>query len=159
MKSSPLLLGLALLGLAACQSNTQPADADVAAGLAGRATAEGTVYSVPADRLFRADEGDMTDQAPETLQQLAEQLRKQNPRQLIVRSYTGSRGDDQKNIALTQRRAQTVATWLREHGVEAPAEVQGMGEASPVAPDTKADGAEDPTAQAQNRRVEVVVMK
>ena len=156
MKSTLLFLGVALLGFTACQSDPKAA---AGAGLSSRQTAEGLVLSLPTDPLFQGDEAEVTDKAAASLQPLAEQLRKQAPKQIIIRCYTDDQGDDSQNLTLTQKRVHSVAAWLQAHGVEAMAEQQGMGEASPVVPNAKPDGTPDPEGQARNRRLEVVVMK
>ncbi|RAK68205.1 OmpA family protein [Hymenobacter edaphi] len=159
MKSTLLFLSLALLGFAACQSDHKPAAAAGSPELRSRPTPEGLAYTLPADQLFRGAEGEVSDQAAARLTPLAEQIRKQEAKQLIIRCYTDDQGDEGKNLALSQKRAQSVAEWLRTHGVEAPAEQQGMGEANPAVPNAQADGTPDPAGQAQNRRIEVVVLK
>jgi outer membrane protein OmpA-like peptidoglycan-associated protein len=47
---------------------------------------------------------------------------------LLVIGYTDGRGTDEYNLGLSQRRAEAVATWLVEHGVDLPIEIVGKGE-------------------------------
>lgn len=56
------------------------------------------------------------------------------------------------------RRATGVALWFRER-VSADQDIQavGYGESQPIARNTLDDGTDDPTGQAQNRRVEIIV--
>jgi outer membrane protein OmpA-like peptidoglycan-associated protein len=66
-----------------------------------------------------------------------------------IEGHTDDVGDDAANMALSERRAQSVMRWLTEHGVEANRlEAHGYGETRPLA-----QGA-TPAARAQNRRVE-----
>ncbi|MCC3156606.1 OmpA family protein [Hymenobacter sp. 15J16-1T3B] len=145
MKSPLLLLSLALLGFSACQSDNKPA---AGVELASRRLPEGLTYTLPTDQLFAPNDAKLTDQAGNSLEALAGQLQKQQAKQLIIRCYTDEQGDEGKNLALTQERVQSVGAWLREHGVAAPVELQGMGQANPGA-----------AGQGRNRRLEVVVMQ
>ena len=68
---------------------------------------------------------------------------------LEVQGHTDDVGDDAKNMALSQARADSVVKWFVDHGVEADRLVaKGYGETKPMVPnDSKAN-------QAINRRVE-----
>ncbi|AOJ66699.1 hypothetical protein WJ32_30665 [Burkholderia ubonensis] len=67
-----------------------------------------------------------------------------------VTGYTDSAGGDASNLALSQRRAQAVAGYLKSHGLNARAvAVTGRGSADPVASNATAEG------RASNRRVEI----
>lgn len=69
-----------------------------------------------------------------------------------VEGHTDNQGDPSANEALSLRRAQVVADALVAGGVDpARLQVQGLGDAQPVADNASADG------QARNRRVEVIV--
>ncbi|WP_157382542.1 OmpA family protein, partial [Burkholderia ubonensis] len=67
-----------------------------------------------------------------------------------VTGYTDSVGGDASNLALSQRRAQAVAGYLKSHGLNArTVAVTGRGSADPVASNATAEG------RASNRRVEI----
>ncbi|AYZ64298.1 OmpA family protein [Burkholderia multivorans] len=67
-----------------------------------------------------------------------------------VTGYTDSVGGDASNLALSQRRAQAVAGYLKSHGLNAGTlAVTGRGSADPVASNATAEG------RASNRRVEI----
>ena len=76
---------------------------------------------------------------------------KKNPQvQIEVRGYTDASGKDQKNIRLSQKRADKVAHALQIRGV--PSEkitAKGYGAAKPIASNNTPEGRE------QNRRVEI----
>ena len=56
------------------------------------------------------------------------------------------------------RRAESVERWLRDQDhVQANYRVDGRGEADPVAPNTTADGHDNPAGRQQNRRVEILL--
>ncbi|NVK30365.1 MAG: OmpA family protein [Gammaproteobacteria bacterium] len=67
-----------------------------------------------------------------------------------VVGHTDSRGSDEYNMALSNRRANTVAAYLASKGVEN-VSTSGMGESSPVADNATDEG------RAQNRRVEIMI--
>ncbi|WP_322013272.1 OmpA family protein [Paraburkholderia sp. J12] len=67
-----------------------------------------------------------------------------------IDGYTDSRGSDALNMRLSTDRAQRVAQYLRENGLQAQSFVViGHGKAEPVADNVTAEG------RAQNRRVEI----
>jgi uncharacterized repeat protein (TIGR01451 family) len=75
-------------------------------------------------------------------------------KRLRVEGHTDDQGNDESNMALSQRRAMSVRAFLVERGVD-PARLvaQGYGETRPVAQNNSAKGRE------QNRRVEFVVLE
>lgn len=69
-----------------------------------------------------------------------------------VEGHTDSRGDDQKNLTLSQRRAEAVVAWLVKAGIDpSRLEGRGFGETKPL------DPAETSAAWDQNRRVEFII--
>ena len=88
-----------------------------------------------------------------TLDQIAQSL-SQYPNSLIdVYGHTDSTGSDQYNQTLSERRAQSVASYLTTRGVQsARLATRGFGESQPVASNTTEDG------RAQNRRVEIRIV-
>lgn len=81
---------------------------------------------------------------------------KQNPqiRNMIVEGHTDSRGDEDKNQALSERRAAAVLKYLVNKGVESSRlESRGYGPDQPIADNDTPNGRE------QNRRVEFIIAK
>jgi len=70
---------------------------------------------------------------------------------ISVSGHTDSRGSDEYNMALSERRAQTVADEISAKYPDANIDVQGMGESAPVASNDTAEGRQ------LNRRVEIEV--
>lgn len=69
-----------------------------------------------------------------------------------VEGHTDSRGDDKKNLSLSQKRADAVVKWLVKAGVAATRlKGQGFGESKPL------DPTESAAAWDQNRRVEFMI--
>lgn len=75
---------------------------------------------------------------------------------ILISGHADSRGSDAINMALSQRRAHAVGAFLTQLGLQGAAgyqlSEQGLGEAYPV------DSAENETAWAKNRRVEVALL-
>lgn len=136
-------------------------NADVS-GLNMRVTDFATVIDLSADALFAYDKAELTPKAEAQLRKAAEVIRRSPGQGAIqVIGHTDSHGGNAYNQTLSEARARTVADWFGEQvGVRKRAfEVSGKGETAPVAPNEGADGKDDPTGRAKNRRVEVVVPK
>lgn len=75
-----------------------------------------------------------------------------NPQtKIMIEGHTDSRGSDEYNEALSERRAQSVANALTLHGVSADSyRTMGRGKAYPVASN------DTPEGRQQNRRVEII---
>jgi outer membrane protein OmpA-like peptidoglycan-associated protein len=73
----------------------------------------------------------------------------------VVEGHTDSKGSDAFNLGLSQRRAQAVATLLERRfpNLAGHVTVVGLGKANPVAPNTLADGSDNPAGRRLNRRV------
>ncbi len=70
-----------------------------------------------------------------------------------IGGHTDSRGPDQKNMTLSQQRAETVMRWLTDHGIEPERlEARGFGESVPLVEGN------DETAWQTNRRVEFKIV-
>ena len=86
------------------------------------------------------------------LDQLAKFLATHPDRSVVIEGHTDSVGSNDFNLGLSQRRAESVRSYLLRQGVD-PSRVttQGMGESVPVASNDTAGGRQ------QNRRVEIIV--
>ncbi len=77
---------------------------------------------------------------------------------IILRGHTDSTGNDQANLRSSRARAEAVAAWLVEYGVDDERiEVIAFGEQNPVAPNARPDGTPNETGRRQNRRVELSI--
>lgn len=90
-----------------------------------------------ADALFAFDRSGANDMLPKgkaELDALARALRSQGMQvqSLTITGHTDRLGGDAYNQALSQRRASTVADYLKAQGVVAPMQVKAMGEREPV---------------------------
>jgi len=83
-------------------------------------------------------------------------LLQNNPLIIVeLASHTDSRGNDNYNLKLSQKRAESVVNYLISKGI--PAErikPKGYGETRPVAPNDKPDGSDNPEGRALNRRTD-----
>ncbi|NZA28384.1 OmpA family protein [Luteimonas sp. SJ-92] len=158
--SAPGAAGSALTGgVSGLSGDVSSLEARVGA-LGGTITEHEIVVPLPADTLFDFDRAEIRPQAEPGLRQLA-QLLAQTEGIAQVGGHTDAKGDDEYNLALSQRRADAVVAWLVGEGAVPASRLQarGFGEAQPVAPNTTADGADDPAGRARNRRVEVVIAR
>ena len=108
-----------------------------------------TTVSLSAGPLFGFDSSELTANAE--LASLAEQLTQYSEDKVRIVGHTDSAGPEVYNQRLSERRAQSVANYLEQQGVDrSRLTVSGSGESNPVASNETAEG------RAQNRRVEVV---
>lgn len=112
------------------------------------------------DVRFPFDRSHLTDTAKGTLDNTAGVLKdmvKANPKTKVsVSGHTDAVGSDAYNQALSERRAKTVTDYLVRKGIEGSRiSTQAFGESQPIAPNTKADGSDDPEGRAKNRRAEI----
>ena len=92
-----------------------------------------------------------TDSAP-VLVEIVEIVQGCAPARFEVAGHTDDRGDPEKNLRLSEARAQAVMNYLIEHGVAADrVTARGYGEARPLVRGTS------PEARARNRRIEIRV--
>jgi outer membrane protein OmpA-like peptidoglycan-associated protein len=112
----------------------------------------GMVITLPGAVLFASNKSTLLASAQNKLTQVADALKDQEDHKIIVEGYTDSRGSDELNQDLSQRRADSVRNYLVTMGVPADKiDARGFGSSSPVADNHSAEG------RADNRRVEIVV--
>jgi outer membrane protein OmpA-like peptidoglycan-associated protein len=86
------------------------------------------------------------------LSKLAMFLDEYPDRSVLIEGHTDDVGSDESNFNLSQRRANSVRSYLVEQGIESSRlSTTGLGEGSPVA------GNDSSTGRQQNRRVEVII--
>ena len=103
------------------------------------------------DILFDLDKATLKPESTKQLQYVVELLLAHQDLALEVQGHTDSQASDAYNLELSQRRAETVVTYLTLFGV-APHRLtaKGYGESAPVATNDTEEG------RAKNRRVELV---
>lgn len=74
-------------------------------------------------------------------------------------SHTDSKGSDEYNIKLSQRRAESVVNYLITKGIRKEQLIaKGYGETVPIAPNEKPDGSDNPEGRDANRRTEFKIV-
>lgn len=112
------------------------------------------VITLSADTYFDFDKAILKPEGQMAIQQLAGELnsRGANVRKITVVGNTDSKGSDEYNQKLSERRAAAVGNYMIQNGVPASLiEAYGNGERNPVATNDTAEG------RAQNRRVDITV--
>lgn len=102
------------------------------------------------DALFATDHATLAPTARESLDRLLNERKDRTYSQVTVTGFTDSVGSDDYNLALSKRRAESVAAYLKTHGLKTDSmTVTGRGKADPVASNATPEG------RASNRRVEI----
>jgi outer membrane protein OmpA-like peptidoglycan-associated protein len=108
---------------------------------------------MPSGITFAYDKSDVMPQFQPTLNEVASILAEYPKTYIDVYGHTDSDGSDDYNQALSERRAQSVASYLNSHGVQsARIATRGYGETQPIASNATEAG------KAANRRVEIKVV-
>lgn len=121
------------------------------AELNAKTTDRGLVVTL-GDVLFDTGRAELKSGAATNLAKLATFLNQYQDRTVLIEGHTDSVGNDDYNLGLSQRRADSVKVWLMRQGVNSNRLVTtGKGESSPVAGNDNASGRQ------LNRRVEVII--
>ncbi|WP_229417729.1 OmpA family protein [Pseudoduganella buxea] len=132
------------------QAQTQALAAQLAE-LQAKQTERGMVVTL-GDVLFNTDQAVLTSGGQATVQKLANILRENTDRTVLVEGFTDSTGSTAHNLELSQRRAEAVRSALTQMGIDrSRVETRGYGEAYPVAGNATAG------ERQLNRRVEIVL--
>jgi outer membrane protein OmpA-like peptidoglycan-associated protein len=119
--------------------------------LQARPTDRGLVVTL-GDVLFTSGQADLKAGAAGNLDKLITFLNEYPNRTVMIEGYTDSVGSEDYNQRLSQRRADSVKTYLVAQGIRSiRLAASGKGEDAPVAGNESADGRQ------QNRRVEVII--
>ena len=119
--------------------------------LNARETDRGLVVTL-GDLLFETGKSDLKGGASNNLNKLAAFLNEYPDRSVLIEGHTDNVGSDETNYSLSQRRANSVQSYLVGQGVRASRlATSGLGEGSPVA------GNDTTTGRQQNRRVEIII--
>jgi peptidoglycan-associated lipoprotein len=163
-KKARLALAVVMIGaLAACKSGVKT-DQNAAAGSLGTQPNPNAVAQVTVDPLndpnsplakrsvyFDFDSYAVADQYQSLLQAHAQYLKSHPERHVLLQGNTDERGTSEYNLALGQRRAESVRRALSLMGVsDSQMEAVSLGKEKPVAL------GHDEASWAQNRRVDIV---
>lgn len=113
---------------------------------------EGIVIEFKDKILFGFDRADLGTAAQQNLNKLTDVLKRYPDTNIEVIGHTDDKGTNNYNQRLSERRATSVSTYLRNNGISnARVKTRGMGESDPKVPnDSEAN-------RAENRRVEFVI--
>jgi outer membrane protein OmpA-like peptidoglycan-associated protein len=113
---------------------------------------EGIVVDFNEKILFAYDKSDLNNSAEGNLDKLVNVLKDYPDTNLEIQGHTDSRGTDKYNQTLSERRASSVASYVRGGGINSSRiTIKGYGETAPVAGNDSDDG------RAQNRRVTFLI--
>ena len=113
---------------------------------------EGIQVTFASGLLFDFDSDVVRSEARTNLRNLAASLDKYPGSELLIAGHTDNVGTDTYNLALSDRRAESAASYLAAQGVErSRVSSRGLGETEPVAPN------ESEAGRSKNRRVEVAI--
>ena len=127
--------------------------------LGARATDTEIKIELSSDVLFDFDKSDLRPVAIPSLLKVVTVMQSYPAYLCTIGGHTDGKGGKEYNQKLSERRANSVKTWLVGHGASNQMNTQGFGDIKPVAPNTKPDGSDDPEGRQKNRRVEITLKK
>ncbi len=105
---------------------------------------------------FDFDSADLRSDALPVLDEVVMALKKCPAQRVEISAHTDSKGSEMYNQNLSERRGGSVETYLVSQGINDDVlDSTGYGETQPIAPNTNADGSDNPEGRAKNRRVEL----
>lgn len=125
--------------------------------LGARRDGKRIIVELPGDVLFDFDKSNIRPDARSVLSKLSDVLKAMAKTPVAIIGHTDSKGSDDYNQRLSERRAASVRRWLSDSGVVTSMITQGKGERAPVASNQNNDGSDNPEGRQQNRRVELII--
>jgi len=115
----------------------------------------GLVITLSGSVVFASNQTSILPAAQSRLNQVSEAIMSTDKhRNLTVEGHTDSIGSDAYNMQLSQRRADSVRSYLISRGYSADMiEARGIGEVRPIADNSSAEG------RSNNRRVEIIIQR
>ena len=127
--------------------------------LGARATDTEIQIELSSDVLFDFDKSDLRPVAIPSLLKVVTVMQSYPAYVCTIGGHTDGKGGKEYNQKLSERRANSVETWLVGHGASNQMNTQGFGDTKPVAANTKPNGSDDPEGRQKNRRVEITLKK
>ena len=127
--------------------------------LGAKVTAHEVKIELDADVLFDFDKSSLRPAAADSLREVSEVAKNYGSSPVLIEGHTDGKGTHAYNMTLSDKRAESVKSWLVQNGGVAASRIttRGWGETKPVAPNTKPDGSDDPAGRQKNRRVEITI--
>ena len=171
------LSGLALAALSACDirdpNAVDPEPAPEPTATASQAPVTSIIredieesepmIEVPADPVeivipFADSGSELSENAERLLVSVLESEAMEEDWPIVLGGHTDTGGNDRANLRASRARAEAVAAWLVERGVDDDRiEVIAFGEQNPIAPNALPDGEPNEVGRAKNRRVEISI--
>ncbi len=108
---------------------------------------------------FAFDMDDIRSMYKEQMDTVIHLLSKYKNLVVMVEGHTDSKGTEDYNMDLSNRRANSAKNYIVENGIEeSRVEAKGFGESQPIAPNENPDGSDNEAGRAKNRRVEFKLM-
>ncbi len=109
---------------------------------------------------YEFDKATLTPEAKITLDTTILVILKENPKLIVeISSHTDNKGNDNYNMKLSQKRAESVVNYLINAGIDRNRMIaKGYGETMPIAANTNPDGSDNPEGRQKNRRTEFKVI-
>ncbi|TAE69918.1 MAG: flagellar motor protein MotB [Bacteroidetes bacterium] len=112
------------------------------------------------DALFEFNSAALTEGSQGILDDVVTKLKADSTLVLLIDAYTDSKGADEYNRKLSEKRAGSVQGYLTKKGIsDRRLYTKAHGEENPVAPNENADGTDNAEGRAKNRRTEIRVIK
>src|ERR1700730_9085346 len=127
--------------------------------LGARTTDTEIQIELSSDVLFDFDKSDLRPVAIPSLLKVVTVMQSYPAYVCTIGGRTDGKGGKEYNQRLSERRANSVETWLVGHGASNQMNTQGFGDTKPVAANTKPNGSDDPEGRQKNRRVEITLKK
>jgi outer membrane protein OmpA-like peptidoglycan-associated protein len=137
------------------EQRADDAQAKLAAVAMLKEESRGLVITLSGSVLFASNQTSILPEAQARLNQVSEALMSTDSRRkLTVEGHTDSIGSEAYNMQLSQRRADSVRSYLISRGYPANTiEARGIGEVRPIASNSTPEG------RSNNRRVEIIVQR
>ncbi len=117
------------------------------------------LIELAADILFDFDKANLKPSAIKSLQSVANRIRESSRGDVRIEGHTDSKGSNEYNQTLSEKRAISVRDWFVSDGGLSNVQfvTKGFGELKPVVSNTTEKGADDPIGRQRNRRVEIII--
>jgi outer membrane protein OmpA-like peptidoglycan-associated protein len=122
-------------------------------------TIEGIKFNLSDNILFEFDKYHVRAAAKPTLEKVNQVLTHFKDARVLIHGHTDSKGTDEYNIELSQKRAAAVKYYFVNNFQAEPTRIQtqGLGKSQPIASNTNPDGSDNPQGREKNRRVEFTI--
>ena len=117
------------------------------------------LIELAADVLFDFDKANLKPSAIKSLQSVANRIRESSRGNVRIEGHTDSKGSNEYNQTLSEKRAISVRDWFVSDGGLSNVQfvTKGLGELKPVVSNTNEEGVDDPIGRQRNRRVEIII--